>query len=85
MRAWEELEGMPKYQVIRFQIIAPIKAAKTVTCVTEAPDTMPFPIVLATSTPKNAPNKFNAAAIITAWDGLNTRVETTVAIEFAVS
>src|SRR5689334_14547327 len=28
MRAWEELEGRPKYHVIRFQEMAPIKAAK---------------------------------------------------------
>ena len=28
--AWEELEGRPKYQVIRFQLIAPIRPAKTI-------------------------------------------------------
>ena len=30
MSACEDDEGSPKYQVIRFQVIAPIRAAKTI-------------------------------------------------------
>jgi hypothetical protein len=43
-------------------------------------------MVLATAVPKvNAARKLNAAAQATAWNGVRTRVETTVAIEFAAS
>ena len=31
MRACEDDEGSPNHQVIRFQVIAPIRAAKTIT------------------------------------------------------
>jgi hypothetical protein len=30
MRACDDDEGSPKYQVIRFQVIAPMRAAKTI-------------------------------------------------------
>lgn len=29
-RAWDDEEGRPKYQVIRFQAMAPIRAAKRI-------------------------------------------------------
>ena len=48
--------------------------------------TMPDPTVLATAVPNtNAAMKLKNAAHITAWPGDSTRVETTVAIEFAAS
>ena len=47
---------------------------------------IPLPIVLATAVPKtNAATKLKNAAQITACPGESTRVETTVAIEFAAS
>ena len=54
--------------------------------VTTARSTMPEPTVWATAVPKpNAATKLKNAAQITALPGLSTRVETTVAIEFAAS
>src|ERR1700732_1989949 len=48
--------------------------------------TIPFPIVLATAVPNtNAATKFQKAAHATARNGVSTRVETTVAMEFAAS
>src|SRR5580693_10372839 len=47
---------------------------------------MPLPMVPATAVPKtNAAMKFQNAAHATARNGDNTRVDTTVAIEFAAS
>ncbi len=47
---------------------------------------MPAPTVLATAVPKpNAATKLKNAAHSTAWPGVSTRVETTVAIELAAS
>jgi len=46
----------------------------------------PEPIVLATAVPKvKAATKLKNAAQTTPWSGVKTRVETTVAIEFAAS
>jgi hypothetical protein len=47
--------------------------------------TMPPPIVSATLVPRNAPNRFNIAAIVTAVIGDNTFVETIVAMALAAS
>jgi hypothetical protein len=86
MRACEELVGKPKYQVIRSQTIAPINPARITYSLTALSWIIPLPIVLATwvSNP-NAPMKLKKAAHMTAKRGVNTRVETTVAIEFAAS
>ena len=46
---------------------------------------MPLAIVAATASERNAPTKFRLAAMITAIRGDIARVETDVAIEFAVS
>ena len=46
---------------------------------------MPLAIVAATASDRNAPTKFRHAAMITATRGDIARVETEVAIEFAVS
>ena len=53
--------------------------------VTKLVSTKPLPIVVATETPTNAPARLNAAAMSTACLGVNTFVDTTVAIEFAES
>jgi hypothetical protein len=46
---------------------------------------MPFAIVAATAIETNAPRKLSTAALATATRGLRARVETLVAMEFAVS
>jgi hypothetical protein len=86
IRAWELLDGMPAHQVIRFQEIAPINAAKMILGVTILGSMMPVPIVWATCSPKNRKAmKLKNAAHNTAARGGRTRVETMVAIEFAAS
>ena len=67
--ACEELEGSPKYQVIRFQAIAPTSPAKmTVGVIAVASTTSPA-TVAATVTEMNAPTKLRIAAIPTASRG----------------
>ena len=92
IRACEEDEGRPFHHVMRFQTIAPITAASTMTrpCRAGIPDsavrsTMPDPMVLATSTPSSAPRRLNAAAMTSATLGVSARVETEVAMAFAAS
>ena len=46
---------------------------------------MPDAIVSATAVPANAPTRLRIPAMMTAGKGRNTRVETTVAIEFGAS
>src|SRR4051812_5069300 len=83
--AWVDEEGSPNHQVSRFQIIAPSSAQTIVALFTNCPSTNPEEIVFATATPTRAPTRFVMAAIPMARRGLSTLVETTVAIEFAVS
>ena len=60
--------------------------AKITAKVTTFRSTMPAPTVWATAVPKpNAATKLKNAAQITALPGVSTRVETTVAMEFAAS
>ncbi len=47
--------------------------------------TRPDAMVVATAVPKKAPMRLVNAASITAWRGVSTLVETTVAMELAVS
>src|SRR6184192_3920472 len=76
MSAWDDEVGSPSHQVMRSHTIAP----------TMARSTSPFPIVLATAVPNTkTAMKLNVAAQTTAADGDRTRVETTVAMEFAAS
>src|SRR5690349_22763481 len=87
MRAWEEDEGSPNHHVIRFQAIAPTRAATT----SHIPSTpsgwamMPDPMVAATLLPKKAPKRLATAAIASATRGVSARVETEVAIALAAS
>ena len=85
IRAWLELEGNPTNQVMRFHVIAPTSPARTMFSVIASWSTIPFAIVAATAIETNAPAKLSTAALATAARGLNARVETLVAIEFAVS
>ena len=86
INAWLLDVGSPNNHVIISQIIAPARAPITIFSVTKFGSMIPFPIVVATATPKRkGPAKFAAAAIATAWSGRMTLVPTTVAIEFAAS
>jgi hypothetical protein len=85
--AWEDDDGRPKYQVIRFQTMAPSRAATTTTrpWVFEPPGTMISLTVFATFWPRKAPTKFMTAAMMSATRGVSARVDTEVAIALAAS
>ena len=70
---------------MRFQTIAPIKAARIVFSVASPLSMMPLPTVFATAVVTNAPARFASAAIRTAIRGVSARVDTDVATAFAVS
>jgi hypothetical protein len=79
-------DGIAAHQVMRFQEIAPISAPKITRQSTTSGAMRPVPIVCATCSPKNRKAmKLKNAAKTTAMPGDSTRVETTVAIEFAAS
>src|SRR3954451_5880503 len=83
--ACEEDDGRPAHHVARFHVIAPTRPAKTTGGVTAPASTMPEPRVGGTFSEMNAPAKFRTADIATATRGDIARVETDVAIAFAVS
>jgi hypothetical protein len=85
--ACDELDGRPKYHVIRFQLIAPTSPPKTAKRPTELgwTETTSFATVAATSSEMNAPTKFRIDAYATAIRGGSARVEIVVATTFAVS
>src|SRR5919204_1848823 len=85
INACDELDGSPKYQVIRFQEIAPIKPAKTTVGVIASLETTSWAIVAATAREMNAPAKLSAAAYPTAIRGGIALVEIVVATTLAVS
>src|ERR1700733_102437 len=85
IRACEELDGRPKYHVIRFHAIAPIRPANTTVVVTAPVATNPFAIVVAPFREINAPTKFRTDAIAIARRGPTACVEIDVATTFAVS
>src|SRR5512143_503245 len=62
IRAWEELEGSPKYQVARFQAIAPTRPAKTTVGVIAPASTTSLATVAATASEMKAPAKLRMAA-----------------------
>ena len=84
--ACELEDGMPNPQVIRFQTIAPINAAKITCASMTLGSMMPVPMVCATLSPNTRKaTKLKNAAHSTAYCGRSTRVETIVAIELAAS
>src|SRR6185312_16830201 len=89
INAWLELDGIVKYQVMRFQVMAPINAASTTASPSAPPvtagSTIPLAIVAATLIEMNAPTKFRHAEMITAVRGFSAPVAIEVAIAFAVS
>src|SRR6185437_12286966 len=89
IRAWLELDGIVKYQVIRFHRIAPIRAARTRTRpalpARTCGLTIPLAIVAATLIEMNAPAKLRIAESATATLGLRAPLAIEVAIALAVS
>src|SRR3954469_4501145 len=87
IRACDDDEGRPKYQVIRFQLIAPISAAKTISrpSLPWGGSMIPAPTVLATSVDSSAPTRFITAARARAIRGVRALVETATAIALAAS
>jgi hypothetical protein len=83
--AWLELDGRPTNQVSRFHVIAPTRPARMMSSVIASATTMPVATVAATLMEANAPAKFSTAAVRTPMRGEIARVDTDVAIEFAVS
>ena len=81
-------DGRPKYQVIRFQVIAPSRPARMMTrpWFSETPSMVStLWTVFATSCPSSAPTKFMTAAMISATRGVSARVEIEVAMALAAS
>ena len=86
MSAWLELDGNPRYQVIRFQVIAPTSPAKsTVLEEIAVGSTTSLATVAATSSEMKAPTKLRIAAKPTATRGDIALVEIEVATTLAVS
>ena len=83
--ACEELDGRPKYQVTRFQAIAPIRPAKTTVGVTTAESTTSLATVAATEIEMKAPTKLSSEATPIATCGRAAPVEIEVATTLAVS
>src|SRR3954453_13949148 len=83
--ACDELDGSPRYQVIRFHRIAPTSPAKITTGLMSVSSTSPPEIVFATWTDRKAPGRFRQAATVTAVLGRNAPVAIDVAMAFAVS
>ena len=83
--AWDELDGRPNSQVVRFHRIAATNPAKIIVGVTNASLTMPPEMVLATSVDRKAPTTLSTAAISTAVRGRSAPVATEVAIALALS
>src|SRR5207247_10595366 len=78
--------GTPPAHTIRPRPIAPHRPTQATQPSTTFASTTPLPTVLGTHTPQpNAATKLKKAAHTTAWSGVRTRVETTVAMEFAAS
>ena len=78
--AWEELLGKPRYQVSRFQTMAPVSAARRTVSLMAWAATISSPMVLATATPKtNGPTKLASAVIPSARRGESARDEIMVA------
>jgi hypothetical protein len=88
MSACEDEDGRPRYQVPRFQTMAPSRAARTTTrpalpCV--GGGMIPVPTVAATLVEIRAPTTLNTAAIARATRGVRALVEIEVAIALAES
>ena len=85
-KACEDEDGMPIYQVMRFQTIAPIRAANITSRFKAVGSNSPAPTVFATATPnKNGPLNSPIAVMVRAARGFIAREEITVATIFELS
>src|ERR1700733_2402621 len=85
MSACDELDGMPRYQVARFQMIAPARPANTTVGVTRLVLTRPLAIVAATLSERKAPTRLRMPDSATAVRGPSACVAIEVAIALPVS
>ena len=85
INAWDELLGIPKYHVNRFQIIDEINTHIITHCGIDVWLTILSPTVLATAVPMKAPIKLHIQHIIIACLGVNAFVVIDVATAVAVS
>src|ERR1700722_5778573 len=85
MSACEELDGIPRSQVTRFQMIPPVRPAATTVSVTSLVLTRPLAIVAATARERNAPTRFSTPDRATATLGSSALVAIDVAIALPVS
>ena len=85
MSACDELDGMPKSQVTRFQMMPPARPAATTGSVTSAVSTRPLAIVAATASERNAPTRLSRPDKATATRGGSAPVAIEVAIALPVS
>jgi hypothetical protein len=83
--ACDELDGIPKSQVSKFQVIPPARPAATTVSVTSLVSTRPLAIVAATASDRNAPTRFSTPEMPTATFGLSALVAMEVAIALPVS
>src|SRR3954447_7622159 len=83
--ACDELDGMPRYQVSRFQVMPPARPANTTDKVTALVLTSPFAIVAATENDRKAPTRFSTPDRATATFGGSAPVAMEVAIALPVS
>src|SRR5579872_2587228 len=74
MRACDELDGMPRSQVSRFQVIPPARPAATTVSVTSLVLTRPLAIVAATARDRNAPIRLSRPDKATATLGASALV-----------
>src|SRR6476659_3576076 len=81
--AWDDEDGIPQYQVITFQTIAPTRPAKMIGTVMVVSSTITFFFNATATTERNAPNRFMTAASVTATRRRSARVAIVVAIAFA--
>src|ERR1019366_10824146 len=83
--ACDELDGIPKYQVRRFQVIPPARPAATTVSVTSLVSTRPLAMDAATLSDRNAPTRFSTPDRATAVRGFRAFVAMEVAIALPVS
>ncbi len=85
IRACEELDGMPRNQVSRFQVMPPARPANTTVRVTRSVSTRPLAMVAATLSERKAPTRFSRPERATVTRGPSAPVAMDVAIALPVS
>jgi hypothetical protein len=85
IRACEELDGIPKYHVIKFQMMPPQRPPNTTVRLMAPLLTSPLAIVAATLNDKKAPTRLRTPASTTAMRGGRAPVAIEVAMALPVS